>query len=67
MPLLRCKLHKNGFAYVFRAYIDNNYRGYLMDAIAPPEIRLAELQEDAVCIGAAFMATKYNGEEINIK
>ena len=30
-----------------------------MDAITPPKIRLAELKEDAVCIGAALMAKKH--------
>jgi glucokinase len=42
-----------------RKAVEENLRGYLMDAITPPEIRLAELKEDAVCIGAALMAKKH--------
>ncbi|MFC2125211.1 ROK family protein [Bacteroidota bacterium] len=36
--------------------VEKYLHGYLMDAITPPELRLAELKEDAVCIGAALMA-----------
>jgi len=42
-----------------RKVVEKNLRGYLMDAITPPKIRLAELEEDAVCIGAALMAKKH--------
>jgi glucokinase len=39
--------------------VEENLPKYLMDAISPPGIRLAELKEDAVCIGAALLAKKY--------
>ncbi|MCK5207968.1 MAG: ROK family protein [Cyclobacteriaceae bacterium] len=39
--------------------VEKNLQGYLMDAITPPKICLAELKEDAVCVGAALMAKKH--------
>lgn len=39
--------------------VEKNLRDYLMDAITPPKICLAELREDAVCVGAALMAKKH--------
>jgi glucokinase len=33
--------------------------GYIMAAMTSPQIRLAELKEDAVCVGAALMAKKH--------
>jgi glucokinase len=39
--------------------VEQSLQGYLMKAIEPPEIRLAELQEDAVCMGAALLAKTY--------
>ena len=39
--------------------VEKNLQGYLMDAITPPKICIAELKEDAVCVGAALMAKKH--------
>lgn len=39
--------------------VEKNLQGYLMDAITPPKISIAELKEDAVCVGAALMAKKH--------
>lgn len=39
--------------------VEKNLQGYLMDAITPPIISIAELKEDAVCVGAALMAKKH--------
>ena len=42
-----------------REAVEKNLRPYLMKAIPLPEIRMAALEEDAVCVGAALMAKKY--------
>ena len=39
--------------------VEKNLKGYLMDAITPPKICIAELKEDAVCVGAALMAKQH--------
>jgi len=42
-----------------REVVEKALRNYLMDAITPPPINIAELKEDAVCIGAALIAKKH--------
>lgn len=42
-----------------REAVERSLNAYLMAAMTPPDIRIAALKEDAVCLGAALMARKY--------
>lgn len=44
---------------IFREKVEEYLPRYLMKAMDPPIIRLSELREDVVCVGAAWMAKKY--------